>query len=230
MNKKDTKQLISEMQHLLGTNKNTLKETVYDSMEAPTPWEANNPGYDGNFGAYDEEEYIKQTQDPANAEVVQIINKIRQIALQGISKLANNPESPLYDTLKKVWQILDKTVETKEEPMKESRRRSLKKKLNEAGNIFGHNEDGTVFTNARDTWRNVEGSTFIWHGEWSDPEVYWQGNLYNAEDLDEYLWSIYKEDCQENGQEPTLDDFEDWVTPDKAECALMDCYPTETDV
>lgn len=124
--KKDTKQLISEMQRLLGSNKQTLNETVYPMEPGmdPAELEANNPGYDGNFGSYDEEEYIKQAQDPANAEVVQIINQIRQVALQGITKLANNPESPLYDTLKKVWQLIDKTVETKdEETVKESRKR-----------------------------------------------------------------------------------------------------------
>lgn len=133
--KKNTKQLISEMQRLLGNNKRTLNEVVNaPEMEEPVnpmdpnSLEANNPGYDGNFGSYDEEEYIRQAQDPANAEVVSIINKIRLTALQGIAKLANNPESPLYDTLKKVWQILDKTVETKdeEETVKESVKRRRK--------------------------------------------------------------------------------------------------------
>lgn len=124
--KKNTQQLISEMQRLLGNSKKTLNEVVNapemeEPMEEPVNpmnpngLESNNPGYDGNFGSFDEEEYIRQAQDPANAEVVNIINQIRQIALQGIAKLANNPESPLYDTLKKVWQIIDKTVETKEE-------------------------------------------------------------------------------------------------------------------
>jgi hypothetical protein len=130
--KKDTKQLISEMQRLLGNNKRTLNEVVNaPEMEEPVnpmdpnSLEANNPGYDGNFGSFDEEEYIKQAQDPSNAEVVNIINQIRLTALKGIQHLANNPESPLYDTLKKVWQIVDKTVETKdeEEPMKESIKR-----------------------------------------------------------------------------------------------------------
>lgn len=132
---KNTKQLISEMQRLLGNNKRTLNEVVNaPEMEEPVnpmdpnSLEANNPGYDGNFGSYDEEEYIRQAQDPANADVVKIINQIRLIALQGIAKLANNPESPLYDTLKKVWQIIDKTVETKdeEETVKESIKRQRK--------------------------------------------------------------------------------------------------------
>ena len=133
--KKNTKQLISEMQRLLGSNKKTLNEVVNaPEMEEPmnpmdpNSLESNNPGYDGNFGSYDEEEYIRQAQDPANADVVKIINQIRLIALQGIAKLANTPESPLYDTLKKVWQIIDKTVETKdeEETVKESVKRQRK--------------------------------------------------------------------------------------------------------
>jgi hypothetical protein len=34
-------------------------------------------------------------------------------------------------------------------------------KLNEAGDLYGHYEDGTPFTNSKNTWRGVEGTTFI---------------------------------------------------------------------
>ena len=56
-------------------------------------------------------------------------------------------------------------------------------KLNEAGNLYGHHEDGTPFTNSKDTWRGVKGTTFISHGEWSDPEIWYKGKELNANDV-----------------------------------------------
>ena len=34
-------------------------------------------------------------------------------------------------------------------------------------------------------YRGVEGSRFIYHGEWSDPEVYYKGYLFNAWDIED---------------------------------------------
>lgn len=39
------------------------------------------------------------------------IVKIRQIALGAIAKLAAQPTSPIYQTMKKIWVICDKTTE-----------------------------------------------------------------------------------------------------------------------
>lgn len=40
------------------------------------------------------------------------IVKIRQIALGAIAKLADQPTSPIYQTMKKIWAICDKTTES----------------------------------------------------------------------------------------------------------------------
>ena len=84
-------------------------------------------------------------------------------------------------------------------------------KLNEAGDLYGHYEDGTPFTNSKNTWRGVEGTTFISHGEWSDPEIWYKGKELNANDIEEGLWSQYQEECSENNEQPTEQGYEQWL-------------------
>lgn len=61
------------------------------------------------------------------------------------------------------------------------------------------------------TYRGVSGSIFIWHGEWSDPEVLWKGISLNVNDIEDGLWYSYKDGCIENNIKPTEDDFENWL-------------------
>lgn len=108
-----------------------------------------------------------------------------------------------------------KTVEHLTNRISESimRKMGLKKsvKLNEAGDLYGHYEDGTPFTNSKNTWRGVEGTTFISHGEWSDPEIWYKGKELNANDIEEGLWSQYQEECSENNEQPTEQGYEQWL-------------------
>ena len=57
----------------------------------------------------------------------------------------------------------------------------------------------------------IRGIQFIWHGEWSDPELIWHGKSFNYYDIETPLWSDYLEECNENGVIPTDDDFTTWV-------------------
>ena len=87
---------------------------------------------------------------------------------------------------------------------------SVNKILNEGGNIYFKDDDGHIHTNSKDTWRGVPGTTYIWHGEWSDPEIVYKGIELNAEDVEEALWSSYEADCEEQGIKPTDSDFDEW--------------------
>ena len=51
----------------------------------------------------------------------------------------------------------------------------------------------------------------LWHGEWADPEVCWNGLTRNYYDLDEILWERYVEECRENGTTAEVDLFPAWV-------------------
>lgn len=99
---------------------------------------------------------------------------------------------------------------------------SVNKILNEGGHLYHKDEDGKVWTNSKETYRGVPGSVYIWHGEWSDPEVLWDGVELNANDIEESLRYSYKEYCDENGEEPTEDGFDEWVKTEDIESYLDD--------
>lgn len=83
--------------------------------------------------------------------------------------------------------------------------------LNEGGHLFTQNDDGSVYTNSNQTYRGVKGSKYIYHGEWSDPEILWKGKLINANEMEEGLWQMYNEQCEEYKEEPTEDGFDEWI-------------------
>lgn len=78
----------------------------------------------------------------------------------------------------------------------------------ESGHLYGHDSDGNVFTNSEETYRGVEGSRFISHGEWSDPEIWYNGKSANANDVEDMMWEYYKEECEERGVVPSDEEFD----------------------
>ena len=52
-------------------------------------------------------------------EITNLITNIRVETLQGMTKLAENPESAQYELLKKIFLLVDKAVEDKVNPEKE---------------------------------------------------------------------------------------------------------------
>ena len=102
--------------------------------------------------------------------------------------------------LQKLNQHLDKIVAE-----------SVKKVLNEGGHLYYKDEDGNVHTNSKETYRGVPGSVYISHGEWADAEILWDGVELNANDVEEGLWYSYKDDCEENGEQPTEQGYETWL-------------------
>lgn len=57
----------------------------------------------------------------------------------------------------------------------------------------------------------IYGIEFIWHGEWSDPELIWHKKSFNYYDIELPLWECYREECDENGTKPNDDDFGIWI-------------------
>lgn len=77
-----------------------------------------------------------------------------------------------------------------------------------AGHLFAQ-VDGEVFTNSKDLWRGVPGTTFIWHGEWADPEILYKGQLLSSEDVEDGLWVSYQSDLSEGRIDPN-ESFDEW--------------------
>ena len=80
--------------------------------------------------------------------------------------------------------------------------------LNEGGHIYFRDEDGVPYTNSKETWRGVEGTTFISHGEWSDPDVWYDGEEINGSYLEDCAWEAYKAECEGDDKEPSEEEFD----------------------
>ena len=107
----DSKQLISEMKQLLSKPKLTVENMIFSDVNEED-FEKPDEFNDG----YEEEKEVETVPEESGSEVdvTDTINKIRQLALQAIAKLADNPTSEQYQLLKKVWNLVDKAFENKD--------------------------------------------------------------------------------------------------------------------
>ena len=60
------------------------------------------------------------------------------------------------------------------------------------------------------SYRGVKDVTMVSHGQ-SDPELFYKGIRADYYDLEDYLWEVYKERCEETGAKPDDDAFDSWV-------------------
>lgn len=116
MNKKkkliSTKELITEMRHMLKEPKLTLENMIFSEMD--------NDDVDGNAeqcrdncdGMDNDADNGKGMRSPSNPSVSDSISQIRKIALGAISQISDSPTSPEYDLLKKIWNMCDKGIES----------------------------------------------------------------------------------------------------------------------
>ena len=104
----DSKQLISEMK---SKPKLTVENMIFSDVNEED-FEKPDEFNDG----YEEEKEVETVPEESRSEVdvTDTINKIRQLALQAIAKLADNPTSEQYQLLKKVWNLVDKAFENKD--------------------------------------------------------------------------------------------------------------------
>jgi hypothetical protein len=101
-----------------------------------------------------------------------------------------------------------KDMKINESQLRKIIKESIKQVLMEGGHLYTKDTDGNVYTTSKETWRGVPNTTFVSHGEWSDPEIIYQGcslNYYDVEDLLEYN---YQEDVKSGYQ----GSFEDWIS------------------
>ena len=103
MRKRDNFAEINEMRKMLSEVKSlTLENFIMpeeDSFEEETPVEADN------------EEEVLQTNSNDMSSIEKELTQIRKIALSVINRLADQPTSPQYDTMKKIWNMVDKAIE-----------------------------------------------------------------------------------------------------------------------
>jgi hypothetical protein len=104
--KKNIKNTINEMKKMATSLSKTINEGLTfegDDIEFDEP-EVNEP----EQGAM-EQQVAPQEESGLNVEA--FVDDIRKKALKGMAQLAENPEDPRYQILKKIWQICDKKPE-----------------------------------------------------------------------------------------------------------------------
>ena len=104
MRKRDNCAEINEMRKMLSEVKSlTLENFIMpeeDSFEEETPVEADN------------EEEVLQTNPNDMSSIEKELTQIRKIALSVINRLADQPTSEDYNTMKKIWNLVDRAIET----------------------------------------------------------------------------------------------------------------------
>lgn len=113
--KNKNREAINEMKLMLDENKSlTLENFVMPHMENEEE-DFSGGNDEGSFG---EETPVNNDVDKAednSADDITGIEKeltqIRKIALSVINRLADRPTCPQYDTMKKIWNMVDKAIE-----------------------------------------------------------------------------------------------------------------------
>ena len=153
---------------------------------------------DGSNGIFRTNGSCESTNNPMDIEVKEYIN--------------NLGENKQYNMNKKLIRLTESDLHR---IVKESVKTILREKnrmIKEGGDLYGHYDDGTPFTNSKRKFHGIPGTVFIWHGEWSDPEVWYNGKEYNATMFEDTFWDMYKTECEEEGREPTDREYDNLPT------------------
>lgn len=109
----DNKTLISEMKQMLHTPKLTLENMIFSDLNEDDLENYYDDGMpQGGEEGGNPKMGMEEPNIPNENDITGTINKIRQLALQSIAKLADDPTSKEYDIMKRIWNICDKSFET----------------------------------------------------------------------------------------------------------------------
>lgn len=114
MKRQSNREIIDEMKLMLEDNpKLTLESFVMPSVREneETEYGEEQPTED-NIPMSEPEEMTD------NSSIEKELTQIRKIALSVINRLADKPTSPQYDTMKKIWNMVDKAIEMPQEATK----------------------------------------------------------------------------------------------------------------
>lgn len=75
--------------------------------------------YEDDMPMQDDEEEILRGNDSGIADIEKELIQIRKIALSVINRLADQTSSESYDTMKRIWSLVDKAIESKNDEDKQ---------------------------------------------------------------------------------------------------------------
>lgn len=115
MKKRDNYNAVNELRKMLNeTKKQTLKEFV---MPEEDSWEEEY-GDEGGQEMDDEEVLMQKNGGSGISDIEKELIQIRKIALSVINRLADQTSSESYDTMKRIWSLVDKAIESKNDENK----------------------------------------------------------------------------------------------------------------
>ena len=91
---------LNEMKSISRAMPKTIKEAIDFERDEDM-------GYDDEMDAPREMER-EMPQKEESMDISQFIDDIRKKALKGMAQLADNPDDPNYECLKRIWQVCDK--------------------------------------------------------------------------------------------------------------------------
>ena len=53
----------------------------------------------------------------------------------------------------------------------------------------------------------IRGFHFVYHGDWTDPELVWHGHAMNIHSVEDPLWELYAERCRETATKTSEEGF-----------------------
>lgn len=59
----------------------------------------------------------------------------------------------------------------------------------------------------RTKWKYFEEAEFIWNGYWNDPQLKYNGKIYNSHIIEDTLWERFNEEAKEEGIELNEENF-----------------------
>lgn len=133
----------------------------------------------------------EKTYNPPSAAPI-YVRKQMQLAWPKVEKFLEttpliNDNAEFVENTRPQWESMKKTITFKE----------LKKLIKESA------EDNAP------SWYDVPGTKWIWNGEWADAEVEYDGEIINANELEDYAWDKYRKECEEKGTVPSEEEFDD---------------------
>lgn len=108
------KEIISEMKLLLNEPSLTLENFIMpEGFEGDDQYQEDSFSEGEPRNPHMDKDAMPQMEEDRNdiSGIEKELTQIRKIALSVINRLADQPQSPQYDTMKKIWNMVDKAIE-----------------------------------------------------------------------------------------------------------------------
>jgi hypothetical protein len=56
-------------------------------------------------------------------------------------------------------------------------------------------------------WKYFQEAKFIWNGNWNDPQLEYNGNVYNIHLIEDTMWDRFNEYAEDEGINPSEENF-----------------------